>query len=270
MEAMICDRFSVVQDDYELKNWQTASELLTKIVGLPPAPARLKARKTRGFLATDLPAEVAQRLRDACVERGIEVELVPQNEIIPMIKPVRMHQVWITEDALCVRAGSWDAMVPLGWETVRLVALAKMTRTDSFQHWEMAGDLDAVNLKVTPYVEESAEYLADVFAFQPDGSVLGARLISRELNYSEALGNLAPDILNDANARLEGFRLLLSAIVARAVHAYVPSNSAALLAKLLSRAAKTFPRAKMNEFDAMNRWHLQRLRMKGPPVPMVG
>ena len=33
-----------------------------------------------------------------------------------------------------------------------------------------------------PYTKDYAEYLADVFAIQPAGQVLGVRLFSRELN----------------------------------------------------------------------------------------
>jgi len=260
METTIKDRFAVVQDDYELENWHVAAELLTEVLGLHAVTAKQQARNSRGFLANDLPEEKAQRLRDACAERGLGVHLVPQSDVIPVIKPVRMHRVWIADDALWVRAGNLDAKTPLAWDALRLIAMTKTKVTESFQHWETTGVDDEVRLKVTPYTEEVTDYLADVFAFQPLGSVLGVRFMSRELNYAEALGNLAPDILVDANARMEGFRLLLSAIASRATQAYVSPESAALLTTLPLKLVRSTPPVKLNNFDAFNRWLLQRLR----------
>jgi hypothetical protein len=46
-----------------------------------------------GYLAANLSAESAQRLRDACPGHVIGVQLVPQSDVIPVIKLVRMHQV---------------------------------------------------------------------------------------------------------------------------------------------------------------------------------
>ena len=192
MEATNKDCFAVVQDDYELTNWQVAAELLAEIVGLPAVTARQKARNSHGFLANNLPEDLAQRLRNACAGHGIGVQLVPQSEVIPVIKPMRMHRVWITDDALWVRAANLDAKTPLAWDTLRLIAMTKTTKSESFQHWETTGGDDEVRLKVTPYTEDVTEYLVDVFAFRLDGQVLGVRLMSRELNYAEALGNLAP------------------------------------------------------------------------------
>ena len=261
METTITDRFAVVQDDYELENWQVAAELLTEIVGLPAVSARLKARKSLGFLANDLPEDSAQRLRDACAGQGIGVHVVPQSEVVPVIKPVRMHRVWITDEALCVRAGNLDTRTPLAWDTLRLIAATKTTKKESFQHWDTSDRrVEVVTHRVTNYTEEFTEYLADVFAFQPNDQVLGVRLMSRELNYVEALGNLAPNVLVDAGARMEGFRLLLSAIVSRAAQAYVPPESAELLTTLPLGAIRLPLPVNLSDFDAFNRWLLQRLR----------
>ena len=219
METTFTDRFTVVQDVYQL-DWQIAAELLTEALGLPVVTARQQARKTHGFLAVNLSGELAQRLRDACAGRGIGVQLVPQSEVIPAIKPLRMHRVRIADDALWLGTTGPDAKTLLGWNTLRLIAVTKTTRTESFRHWETgtpsAGFGEEARLKVTTYTEDYAEYLADVFAVQPDGQMLGARLFSRELNYAEALGDIAPDALVAANARTDGFRLLISTIAARA------------------------------------------------------
>ncbi len=262
METTLTDRFAVVQDVYQLEDWQTAAALLAEILGLPAVTTRQQARKSHGYLAANLSGELAQRLRDACAEKGIAVQLVPQGDVIPVIKPTRTHHVRIAEDALWLGASGSDAKTSLGWDTLRLIAVTKTTKKDLFRHWETTGGggRTGPNLKVTTYTEDSAEYLADVFAVQLDGQVLGVRLFSRELNYSEALGDTTPDLLIDANARMEGFRLLILSIASRASQVYVPPESAALLTKSAKERARTPPSASLDDFNAVNRWLLQRLR----------
>ena len=263
METTINDRFAVVQDVYQLEDWQSAAALLIEILGLPAINARQQAKKSHGYLAADLPRALAQRLRDTCSAQGLGVHLVPQSDVIPVIKPVRMHQVWIAEDALWVRATDHDVRTSLGWDTLRLVAVTRTTKKETFRHWETTRVTDEVNLKATTYTENYAEFTADVFAVQVHGQVLGARLLSRELNYGEALGNMAPDGLVDMNARTDGFRLLLSAIAARAPQVYVPPETAAFLTNAAKRGgARKPPPASLDGFEAFNRWTLQRLRLQ--------
>jgi hypothetical protein len=158
-----------------------------------------------------------------------------------------------------------DAQTLLGWDTLRLIAVTKTTKKELFRHWETTGGggRDEVKLKVTAYTEESAEYLADLFAVQLDGQVVGVRLFSRELNYAEALGNVTPDALVDANARMEGFRLLVLSIASRAGRVYVPPESAALLTKSAKERAQTRAAASLDDFNAVNRWTVQRLCLQG-------
>ena len=59
---------------------------------------------------------------------GIKVQVVPQSDVIPVIKPVRTHQVRIAEDALWLGATGSDAKMPLGWNTLRLIAVTKTTK----------------------------------------------------------------------------------------------------------------------------------------------
>ena len=127
-----------------------------------------------------------------------------------------------------------------------------------------------MKLKVTAYTEDFAEYLADVFAVQFEGQVFGVRLFSRELNYSEALGDMAPDVLVDSNARMEGFRLLVLCIASRAIHVYVSPESAALLTKSAKERARTRASASLDDFNAFNRWTLQRLSLQGSQHGGVG
>ena len=136
METTLTDRFALVQDVYELDDWQTAAVLLTEILGRPAVTARQQARKSHGYLASYL---------------------------------------------------------------------------------------------------------------------------SGELNYSEALGDTAPDVLVDANARMEGFRLLILSIASRASHVHVPAESAALLTKSARESAQVPASATLDDFNAVNRWLLQRL-----------
>ena len=56
-----------------------------------------------------------------------------------MIKPVRTHHVRITEDALWLGATGSDAKTPLGWNTLRLIAVTKTTKKELFRHWETTG-----------------------------------------------------------------------------------------------------------------------------------
>ncbi len=270
METTRTDRYAVVQDVYELVDWQAAAALLTEILGLPAVAARQQARKSHGYLAANLSEELAQRLRDACAGRGIGVQLVLQSNVIPVVRPVRTHHVRIAEDALWLGATGSDAKTLLGWDMLRLIAVTKTTKTEMFRHWETKGSRAEVKLKVTAYTEDYAEYLADVFAVQPDRQVLGVRLFSRELNYSEALGNTAPDALVDANARMEGFRLLVLSIASRASQVYVPPESAALLTKSAKERARTPASASLDDFNAVNRWLLQRLHLQGSGHGGVG
>lgn len=263
METTLTDRFAVVQDVFQLEDWQTAAELLIEILGLPALTARQQARKSHGYLATNLSEELAQRLQAACAGRGIGVRLIPQSDVIPMVRPMRMHQVRITEDALWLGATGMEAKT-LGWNTLRLIAVTKSTKQDLFHHWETTSSRSEVKLKVTVYTEDYAEYLADVFAVQLDGQVLAVRLFSRELNYCEALGDMAPDAMVDANARMDGFRLLVFSITARATQVYVPPESRALLTQTAKESVHTRALASLDDFNAVNRWLLQRLRLQGP------
>jgi hypothetical protein len=85
-----------------------------------------------------------------------------------------------------------------------------------------------------------------------------------------ALGNLAPDVLVDANARMEGFRLLVFAITSRARQVYVPPESAALLTKSAKERAQTRAAVSLDDFNAVNRWTLQWLCLQGSRPGDVG
>ncbi len=262
METTLNDRFAVVQVVYQLEDWQAAAALLTEVLGLPGVTANRQAKRSHGYLAVNVSRELAERLRDACAGQGIGVQVVPQSDVIPVIKPMRMHQVRIADDVLWVGNTDLTAKKPLGWKTLRLISVTKTTKKESLLRWETKGFGDEESLKVTTYTEEYGEYLADLFAVQLDGQLHGVRLYSREVNYREALGDMTPDGLIDGHARMDGFRLLLSSIAARATQVYVPPESLAFLNNTAPKRATT-PRVSLDDFDGFNRWQLQQLRLKG-------
>ncbi len=171
MENTTHDCFAVVQNVYQLEDWQMAAALLTEVLGLPAVTARQQARKSHGYLAAHLPGELARRLRDACAARGIGVQVVPQSDVVPVIKPVRMHEVRIADDALRLRATGLDATMLLGWDTLRLDRRYQDDPPGIVP--ALGGRQEVWRLKVTTYTEDYAEYLADLFAVQPHGEVLG-------------------------------------------------------------------------------------------------
>ena len=197
-------------------------------------------------------------------------KLVLQSDVIPVVRPVRMHHVRIAEDALWLGATGSDAKTLLGWDMLRLIAVTKTTKTEMFRHWETKGSRAEVKLKVTAYTEDYAEYLADVFAVQPDRQVLGVEALLAGVELFRSLGNTAPDALVDANARMEGFRLLVLSIASRASQVYVPPESAALLTKSAKERAQTPASASLDDFNAVNRWLLQRLHLQGSGHGGVG
>lgn len=70
METTLTDRFALVQDVYQLDDWQTAAALLTEVLGLPAVAARQQTRKSHGYLAVNLTGELAQRLRRRLCRAG--------------------------------------------------------------------------------------------------------------------------------------------------------------------------------------------------------
>lgn len=264
MENTASDRFAVVQDVYQLKDWQAAAALLAEVLGLPAVTANQQVRRSRGFLATKLSASLAQRLQKACAAHGIAVQVVPQSEVFPVVKLPRVHRVCIADDGLWVQTPGHDANRPIAWDMLRLIAVTKTTKSESFQHWDIAAGEDEGRLKVTAYKDDSIDYLADVFAVQPDREVDGVRLFSRELNYSGVVDAITPDASADANVRVNGFRLLLSSIAAHATHAHVPPESQALLNQPVRKNAQVRPTS-LADFEGHNRWLLQRLSLQGLP-----
>jgi hypothetical protein len=265
MNIMAVDRFAVIQDVYELKDWQIAAALLTETCMWPVVTANQRARRSHGYLADNLEWDSARRLQEACAARGLIVHVVPQDEVIPVIKPVRTYRIWIADDALWVRANDRDEKTSLPWDTLRLLVATKTTKTESFLRWTtMASDggEEGLALKLIPYTDDYTEYMAHVFAISPQGQVSDIRLFSRRLNYAEALGNMAPDAMADANARREGFRLLLGVLAKHAPGVYIPQESQALLATPPPGGTPKLPSTSPSEFDAYARWLFQRLLLQ--------
>ena len=256
------DTFALVLDTYVIADWQAAAGLLREVAGLSALYANQQARKPHGFLAMNLSNATAQQLREACAGRGIGVRVVPQSDVIPALKPLRVHQLRIADDALCVRTNELDDETRFCWDAIRLIAGSTATRTEKFHKWPTERRGTPIRtMDITAYSESFDETFADIYAFERDRQIIGARLMSRELNYAEALRDLVTsDAMIDFNMRVDGFPLLLSIIISRSPRVYVRPDSMARDDSIASTPGVTTP----EDFDASNRWLLQRLRLQEP------
>jgi hypothetical protein len=95
METTISDRFAVVQDDYDLENWQVAAELLTEIVGVRAVSARQQTRdyaEALGNLAPDVLVDTKGDELKLCLRHGgssdgrpTEFSTKPDSQLILMV-----------------------------------------------------------------------------------------------------------------------------------------------------------------------------------------
>ncbi|NUQ64958.1 MAG: hypothetical protein HUU20_21045 [Pirellulales bacterium] len=258
-------QFAVVQDVYELEDWQSAARILTDVLGLHPTAAKQRARRSRGFLAEKLDFEQARRFHQTCESRGLVVHIVEDKDLIVLPKPSRVHELWLQDDALWVRRTQLGPRESIRWERIVLVAAFRTTKREAYHHWFTVGgglQMDTgPQLKVSKYSKEYAEYLADVFEWMPSGSPARLRLGSREVNYSQALGSDLPDPHVAIDARSDSFRLLLARIHARARNAFVPPETLVLLGAEPDKGRRLHELPGLDDFDAYNRWLLQKLRV---------
>jgi hypothetical protein len=257
--------FAVFQDAYA-QDWQLAARILVDALGLHPTTAKRHARRSGGFLAENLEPDVAERLRQACFDGGMAVHVIAQDEAVVLPKPLRVHSLGIAEEALWICQSPAAPRAPVGWESLLLIAAHHLQKTETYLRWRITPDTsreDGTELRVESRVRNSPEYLADLVASSADGSLLRLRLWSRELNYQQALGVDLPDPRHTPNARLESFRLVLARIHARASRAHVPRETLALLGGVPDPERPPHDLPTLEEFDAYNRWLLQKTRLEG-------
>jgi len=267
-------RYALVQDFYELADWQAAADVLAAALEMHPIAARQQARRARGFLAQDLDYEPAARLLHACQERGLGVQLVRDDQLVVFTKPNRVHHLWLRDDALYLLRHEVGPPEPLPWDQIALIAALRVTQQETVLHWS-AGDLKAgyearfplglqrdgpVKLRVEPHDEEYKEFVADLVAATPGGQFDCLRLFSRQINFLQALGAEAPDRLTAKNARVKGFCLLLTRIRQHASQALMPAETRVLLGDPVAAEAPLRSLPTLEEFEAYNRWLLQKSR----------
>jgi hypothetical protein len=265
------DRFVVMLSDYELADWQVAAEILIDALGMFPATARKCARNLRGFLAESVDREQAEKLQRTCEARGLSTYLVQQQDMVAIPSPNQVCELWICDDNLWLRHGYAGPRMAIRWDSIVLITACLARKTESYRHWSTSGgkplqdnipQTDGPCLRITEYTEDSAEFLADVFAMSSDKDLVWFRLGSRKISFKEVLkldAHLSP------GARLENFRLLVTKICAKAVNARIPSETKALI-ECAPRNKRRF-RALRDpvEFQAFNRWALQKLRIDSHP-----
>lgn len=278
-------RYAVVQDEYRPDDWQAVAQLVTDQLGLHLTTARQRARKTPGFVAEGLDQRQAQQLQQACQACDMPVHVVEEKDLAILPKPARLHHLWLREDALWIRRAPTGPLDSIAWDTIAVIAACRATQQETRMHWSaearrmnqgISAALEvspSVHLKAAQQTQEFVEYVADIIAWLPGGAVDRLRLNSRELNYQEALGADAPDPQTVPQARILGFIWVLARIQAQAVRALVPPDTAALLRDGLDKTRRPDKLQGLEEFDAYNRWLLQKSRcepagpMQPPPDP---
>ena len=145
------------------------------------------------------------------------VHVVAEQDLAILPKPVRLHHLWLHDDALWIRRAETGPPVPIAWDTIALIAACRATQTETRMHWSV--EARGVNPDISPRMQlsstprldvskktqEFVEYVADIVAWPSGGPLDRLRLNSREVNYQEALGADAPDPQTVPQARILGF-----------------------------------------------------------------
>jgi hypothetical protein len=253
--------FAVVQNVYVVDRWQAIAEVLTESLGLHPATANQRAKRSGGFIAEQLDREMAETIHRACECCGVSTRLVPQEEIIPLPALMRIHEVWVAPNGLWVHLGHLGAKRLVNWSSIALIAACPIQRTEAFHRWSTSRSLlggSDYRLKAKGYSKEYTELCADVFGASPDGQLMRLRLGSRELNYQEVLANIE-DAPSMPEKRIDAFCLVLAQILQRALRAYVPPETRILLGDGSEPEQPLCDLSSVEEFDTYNRWLLQKV-----------
>jgi hypothetical protein len=286
-------QFTVVQDVYAFDHWQAAAQVLTEVLGLHPITANQRARKSGGFLAENLERDTAEQIQQACEAQGLATHVVAATEVVALPTLTRVHELSIAEDALWICQSTLGDRQPIDWQSILLMTAYHVVKTESYHHWSTSGPHmggSEWQLKTEKYSKDYVEHVADIFGSSPDGTFLRLRVGSRELNYQEALGPgtsvsqlpetgelherkhqqaygadpTNPRVVPDT--RLGNFRLVLARIHARAVRAYVPPETLVLFGGAAEANCRLYDLPTLEEFDAYNRWLLQKMRIHSGPA----
>ncbi len=256
-------QFAVVQGRYEFTDWEMVAQILTEVLGMHPTMAKQRARRPRGFLAEKLDGDMALRLHRVCRRSGLVTYVVREGDVVTLPKPVRIHALWIADDALWYRRGPTGRKSSLAWDGIVLMAAYEMVRKESFYRWSAQYSSAGHNseLHADEYWKDYKEYVADVVGLGAGGGMVRLRLESRGLNYQEALGADAPDILHRKNAQDDGFRLVLARIHGHSPKVSVPPETLVVLGGTVEAKERLYELPRIEEFEAYNRWLLQMMRL---------
>jgi hypothetical protein len=176
-----------------------------------------------------------------------------------------VHALRIEEDALWAGQSPTGPKEPIGWDSLVLMAAYQIVKKESFHRWSASYNMatNTSDLRADKYSKDYKEYLADLVATLPNGSLRRLRVESRELNYPEALGTDAADPLTRANAREDSFRLVLARVHARATRITVPPETLVLLGGEPNPDHRLCHLPRLEDFEAYNRWLLQKTRLAG-------
>ena len=261
-------QFVVMLSNYERVDWQVAANMLIDAIGMHPATARKQARTIQGFLADALDRNQAEKLQKTCAARGLGTCVVPQRNMVAIPAPNQVRELWICDDNLWFRRGYSGPRTAVRWDSIVLITACLAKKIDSYRNWQELGEFhehgfpqfDPPRPRIKERFEESAEFLADIFATSSDKSLVWLRLGSRAISFQEAL---KLDANMTAGTRLENLRLLMLKVAAKAVNAFVPLETQELLRALPRENRRSRRLRDSEEFGAFNRWTLQKLRIEG-------
>ncbi len=281
-------QFAVVLDVYAFDHWQAAAQVLAEVLGLHLTTANQRARKSGGFLAENLERDTAEQIQRACEAQGLATHVVVEAEVVALPRLTRVHQLWIAEDALWICQSHLGDREPIDWQSILLMAAYHVVKTESYHHWSATGHhMGGSELKAEKYSKDYVGHVVDIFGSLRDGTLMRLRVGSRELKYQEALGSgtsepQSPETRESQELRAFGsdptnprlvpdtylgnFRLALARIHARAVRAYVPPETFVLLGGVPEPNCRLNDLRNLEEFDAYNRWLLQKMRISSSTV----
>jgi hypothetical protein len=280
------DTCAVIQEEYRPLEVTAIAPILAELLGLVPFDAVKQVREAHGIIAAGLPPDRATRLKARLEQAGIAVRIIPQGTVVRIGKPRIVRLVEIGAAALGVVWGYAGAPEPLPWDNIHLLTAGaimvtetgpapapKKRRKPGISVTSIAADCILPGLGNVVRAHQPAgrpqggparvvtsthsQHLLDLFALGGGGEFLHIRMQSRDLYYDRILGAEAG---RDFYAN---FRLVATAIAAKAVRAQVSPETLALLQPPDRRPADAADPdfGDLNEFTQYNRWLLQMMQV---------